>query len=187
MRRLQITTVLLLGTMAAFLTGCSKSPMSPDLSSRGGAASMAGFQIDDPPAPVDGGIPAEAKGTFDSTSEGRLTVGRFTLDLHKNTLQMPATITLRVSSEDATDVEIEVVPAEANDFQVAAELWANMSDLPDTDYSNTTFFSWENENWKDQEGSPHSNMQAMVAKMKHLSTSRVGTKSNKSETIQPAQ
>jgi hypothetical protein len=180
MRRFQITTVLLIG-MAAFLTGCSRNPVAPLSNPANGGAQNMSIQTDEPGSTVEGGIGSEVTGTFSATDEARLTVGRFTLDLHKNTLKMPATITLRVASDDAMEVEIEVVPAEANDFQVPAELWANMSDQPETDFPNSTIFAWEQESWKDAEGSGHANMQAVVGKFKHLSTSRIGQKENKAE------
>src|SRR5262245_33449925 len=133
MRRFHITTVLLLG-LAAFLTGCSRNPVAPLSSPTQGGAQNMNIQTDEPDNPITGGLGAEFTGTFTPSDEAHLTVGRFTLALHKNTLKMPATITLRVASEDAMEVEIEVVPAEANDFQVAAELWANMADQPNADF-----------------------------------------------------
>jgi hypothetical protein len=135
---------------------------------------MQSGQVDDTPPSVDGGLPAEATGTFDTTSEGRLTVGRFTLDLHKLSLKMPATITLRVSREDATDVEIVVVPAEANDFRVPVQLSANMSDLPQTDYATEWMWYAEDGQWEEcTDVAAHPYQQNVVAHMTHLSNCRV--------------
>lgn len=180
MRRFQLITVLLLGTLAMFLTGCSRNPASPDLSVPvpGGAAPMA-INTDDSAPEVEGGTPSIVTQAFLAAEEGRLTVGRFTLELHKNTLRMPATITMRVSSEDAMEVEIEVVPAEAADLQVPAYLWANMSDQPTTDYSGITMFEWLGDAWQEMtDCTPHPREQNLMARRHRLGNSMVGDKLN---------
>jgi hypothetical protein len=186
MRRFQLTTVLLVGTLAMFLTGCSRNPASPDLSTptQGGAAPMS-VTTDEAPDDVQGGTPAQVTQAFLSAEEGRLTVGRWTLDLHKNSLRMPATVTMRVSSEDAMEVEIEVVPAEAADMQVPAYLWANMSDQPTTDYSGTTMFEWVGDAWLEMtDCTPHPREQNLMAKRSRLGNSMVGDKLNAAETAE---
>jgi hypothetical protein len=186
MRRFQLTTVLLLGAFAMFLTGCSRNPASPDLSSamQGGAAAMA-VTTDEAPDDVQGGTPAQVTQAFLSAEEGTLTVGRWTLTLHKNTLKMPATITMRVSSEDAMEVEIEVVPAEAADLQVPAYLWANMSDQPGTDYSAVTMYEWNTDTWEEMtDCTPHEREQNLMAKRARLGNSKVDARANNAEAIQ---
>jgi hypothetical protein len=176
MRRFRISTVLLLGTLTALLTGCSRNPMSPDPTGAAqDGAQMLGAQIEDLPADVGGGgSPGTATTALAVGSEGRLTVGRFTLDLHKNSLKMPATITLRVSSDDATEVEIVVVPAAANDFKVPVTLTANMGDRPGTDFATAWMEYSENGNWERcADVSTHTNHKTVVAKMKELSNCRV--------------
>ena len=187
MRRSSLTMVLLLGTLTAFLTGCSRNPVAPITAPmNGGAQSMEGIQTDDTPSDIEGGTSAVATVQILPTEEGRLTVGRFTLDLHKNTLKMHATITMRVASEDAMAVEIEVAPVEANDFQVPSELTADMSDQPNADLQSLTVYSWDGTVWQEAETSPHTNQGNLVAKMKHLANSSVANKPNKVETAQAA-
>ena len=112
--------------------------------------------------------------SFNVDKDARLTVGRFTLDLHKNSLRMPATITLRVSSEDATEVEIEVVPAAANDFKVPAKLTANMSDKPGTNYATVWMWTEQGGSWaKANSVSANSTQQNVVAHLKQVSHHRV--------------
>lgn len=186
MRRSSPLLVLLLGTLTAFLTGCSRNPVAPISSPIHGAESAAGIQTDDVPTDVDGGTPSIVTAQILPTEQGRLTVGRFTLDLHKNTLKMPATITMQVASDDAMEVQIDVSPAEANDFQVAAELTADMSDQPNADLQNLTVFAWDGAAWQDVEASPHTNRGNLVAKLKQAKNSSVGAKPNKAETAQAA-
>ena len=175
MRRFRISTVLLLGTLTALLTGCSRNPMSPDLTSAQGGAQLMGSHTEDTPGAIDGGSVAVAQTSLQMNTEGRLTVGRFTLDLHKNSLKQPCTIVMRVASEDAMEVELEVVPASANNFKVAADLTVNMSDHPNTDYMNTTVFSLNGTAWEMvPDVAAHPNQQSFVAKLKTLTAARVG-------------
>lgn len=174
MRRFQLSTVFLLGTLTALLTGCSRNPMSPEITGQGGAQMM-GAQTEDVPAGVDGGgTPGTATTALAVGAEARLTVGRFTLDLHKNSLKAPATITMHVASDDAMDVTIEISPASANNFQVAAELTANLSDQPGTDYLATTIYDWNGAQWvQGTDVSGHPNQQNVVSKLKTLGTHSV--------------
>ena len=184
MRRFTIPSVLLIGILAAFLTGCSKSPVAPmtSVAMDGGAPSV-GIQTDDIPPALDGGGAAEVTASFTQGDGGQLSVGRFTLDMHKNTLQMPATITMRISSADAMEVEIVVSPAEANDFQVPAQLTATMSDKPETDLQTTTMFYWEDAGWEASKAvAVQTGKQQLVAHMKHLSACRVADEANTAET-----
>ena len=174
MRHFRIPTVLLLGTLTALLTGCSRNPMSPDPTGAQGGAQMMGVQTDDSPVEAMGGMPGTATAALEVGAEARLTVGRFTLDLHKNTLKKPVTITLHVASENATEVEIEVLPADANNFQVAAELTANMSDLPGTDYNTAWMDYLGTGGWEPcVDVSTHPNQKTVVARMKQLTNCRV--------------
>lgn len=180
MRRFSLLPVLLLGTLTAFLTGCSRSPVATLTSSMEGPATPSGVQTNDDPSDYTGGQGATVTGSFTSGDEGQLKLGRFTLDLHKNTLQMPATITMRVASEDAMEVEIEVSPAEANDFQVPAQVIADMSDQPDV--RPLGMFYWEDAHWEQTQSVSHPNQQTVVAHMKHLSACRVADEQNTDET-----
>jgi hypothetical protein len=112
---------------------------------------------------------------LDANQAGRITVGRWTLDLHKNSLRMPATITLQVDSDDATDVHVVVVPAEANDFKVPVELFASVADLPGTDFDTAWMWYREGEVWEPcEEVAAHPNQQNVVARMQVLSDCRLG-------------
>lgn len=168
MRRFQIS-VLLLGTLA-LLTSCSRNPMSPDPSGGvPGGAQMAGIQVDDTPSGVDGGSTNVAQVSLQINKEGRLTVGRWTLDVHKNSLKMPATITMRVASDDATEVEFDVVPAEANDFKVAPKLYASLSDRPQTNWATVGMWSWVGGAWQPATGfSANETEKNVVAHLKRL-------------------
>jgi hypothetical protein len=147
-----------------------------------GGAQMSGIQTDDVPTDVTGGAAPIVTADFTSNDEGQLSVGRFTLHLHKNTLQMPAKITMRVTDEDAMEVQVEVSPAEANDFQVPAQLTADLSDQPETDYRRTTMFYWEHGIWEPSKAvAPHPNKQVLVAHMKELSNCRVAEEVNQGE------
>lgn len=176
MRRYQVTAVLMLGTLAIFLTGCSRNPVSPDLTSpaQGGASEM-GVEIHDTPTEVEGGVPAAVTAIFAADEAGRITVGRWTLDLHKNSLKMPATITLRVDNQDALDVHVEIVPAEAANFRVPAELSASLADLPQTNYETMWMWYLENGDWDEcADVAQHPNQQNVVARIDHLTSFRVG-------------
>lgn len=175
MRRFQFTTALMLGTLALFLTGCSRNPVSPDVTTPAHGVESMGTQTNDHPSDVEGGTPSELTASFSPASGGRLTVGRWTLDLHKNSLRMPAQITLRVLDDAATEVEIEVVPAEANDLRVPAELSATVVDMPETDFDSAWMYYWNGSAWEAcVEVSAHPNQQNVVGRMQQLANCRLG-------------
>lgn len=177
MRRFQITTVLMLGTIAMFLTGCSRNPVSPDVTMPTPGAEVMGTQTQDQPAEVEGGTPSELTASFSPASGGRLTVGRWTLDLHKNSLRVPAQITIRVLDDAATEVEIEVVPAEANDLRVPAELTASMADLTGTDYTSAWMWYEQGGVWEEcADVAAHPNQQTIVGRMQQLAKCRIANR-----------
>lgn len=181
MRRFSLTTVLMLGALTAFLTGCSRNPVAAISAPMDGSAQpMVGIQTDDDPSDVDGSARRMVTAQVLPSEDGQLQVGRFTLDLHKNTLKMPATITMQVLSEDAMEVQITVTPAEANDFQVPAQLTADMTDKPEADFQNFGMFYWEDWGWEQTPaGREHHN--TLVAHMQHLSACRVAEEANTSD------
>ena len=125
-------------TLAVTLTSCSRNPVAPstDLSAPAGAGSAAVSVVPEtPPADGDGGTPSSRTETFVATSEGVMTVGRWTLWFRKNSLTMPATITMRVTDPEAMDVQIDVQPAAANNFASPVVLTANVSDVNGYDYT----------------------------------------------------
>ena len=176
MRRTQLSTVLLLGTLTVFLTGCSRNPVAPDLTSPldGGASSLAGGQTDDAPVSIEGGVSNVNTATFNPSDEGVITAGRWTLTLHKNSLKMPTTITLRVADENSMEVEVVVTPASANDFKVPVELTASLNEFPVSAFDNLTMFYWDGA-WEEVlDVASHPNQKNVVARMKQGATCRVG-------------
>jgi hypothetical protein len=145
MRRTNATTAVLLGTLALLLTGCGRNPVSPQLTAPGdfGSSSFGGTQTEDPAPPMESQPGATAALSVAANGEGSVTVGRFSLKVHKNSLRRAASITLTVASPDAMQVEITVTPAEANDFQVPIELVADLSDRPDLNLDNQTLYWWD--------------------------------------------
>ncbi len=176
MRMSPLSPVLLLGAMAVFLAGCSRNPVSPDVSfpAGPGAESLAGVQVEDPPAPIEGGVGATSSVSLEAGQEGSVTAGNFRLVLHKNSLRMPATITLTQPNPNVMEVQVEVVPAEANDFQVPVVLVADFSDDPACDIDTQTLFWW-NGAWEQantvavQHGS-----RSLTARTQRLANSKAG-------------
>ena len=164
MRNGSLHSALLIATLAIFLTGCSRNPVAPTTgaSIAPGAGTAVISQLPDDPPPADGGTPGFRTVTLTATDEGVVIVGRFTLWIRKNTLRMPATITLKVADAEATECEITVSPAEANDFRSPAVLTANTSDIPGFDYNTGTFMVF-NGNWQwATDASSHPNQENVV-------------------------
>jgi len=150
MRHGSLLSAVVLTTMAISLTSCSRNPVAPtpDVSGAAGAGTAAiSIMPGDTPAP-DGGTPGSETQSYLATSEGTMTVGRWTLWFRKNSLTMPATITMHVSDPEAMDVQISVSPPEANNFQSPVVLTANMSDVPDFDYTTGTMAVWNGSDWQ---------------------------------------
>ena len=164
MRNGSLPTAILIATLAIFLTGCSRNPVAPTTGASiapGAGATVIGEIPDDPP-PADGGTPGFRTVTLTATDEGIVNVGRFTLWVRKNSLRMPATITLRVEDAEATECEISVSPAEANDFRSPVVLSANTSDIPDFDYATGTFMVFTSDWQWATDASSHPNQQNVV-------------------------
>jgi len=186
MRSIRVLTALMLGTLAMFLAGCSKSPVAPEtsMSGRPGTESSGvNTREEEPAPPQSGGTSNTATATLAVGSEGSITVGRFTLRLHKNTLKMPTTFKLHVANESATEVMIELSPPEANDLQVAGELSANVSDLPGFNYDTATIQLWDGSWVEAEEVSSHPNQQNVVARVHQLSMARLAEKVGKKNAV----
>jgi len=171
MRKPTLHSALLLAAITMTLTSCSRNPVAPDASvtDRPGTTGTANFDEQDPAPETGGGLPGTVTVPLLAGEEGLLTVGRFTLWIHMNSLKMPATIKLSVANPEAMECAIEVSPPQANDFQVGVHLIANLSNVPAVDYSTETMFYW-NGGW--QQGtdvSAHSNQQNVVAHFHQLS------------------
>ena len=149
MRHNSLLTAVVLTAMTAFLTGCSRNPVAPTVGpgAPGAGTMVIGTVPDDPQVP-DGGTPSSRTESFLATSEGTMTVGRWTLWFRKNSLTMPATITLRVSGPEAMDVQIDVQPPAANNFAAPVILTANVSDIAGFDYTTGWMSTWSGGNWQ---------------------------------------
>jgi len=181
MRHGSLLSAVVLTTLAVFLTGCSRNPVAPttSLSGAGGAGttSVSKDPGGDQPPVADGGTPSSETESFLATSEGTMTVGRWTLWFRKNSLTMPATITLRVSDPEAMDVQIDVKPPAANNFASPVVLTANMSDVQGFDYTTGDMQVWSNGDWqslpKNASASSHPNQQNVVAHFTTLANTLV--------------
>jgi len=181
MRNGSLYSAMLIATLAIFLTGCSRSPVAPiiDTTSAPGAGSTAIGEIPDDQPPVDGGTPGWRTVTLSATDEGVVNVGRFTLWVRKNSLRMPATITLKVLNAEATECQIDVSPAQANDFQQPVILTASTSDLADFDYATGTLMVFDG-NWQwATDCSSHTNQQNVVGHFTHLSNVKLSSGNDK--------
>jgi len=171
-----LLSAVAIATLAAFLTGCSRSPVAPTTSIQQGGVGPAavGVTPDDPPPVTAGGTPMARVVTLTATDEGDVVVGRWTLRIRKNTLTMPTTIKMTVTDPEAMSVHFEVSPPEGNAFQQPAVLTANLSDVPGVDYSSWTMFKW-NGDWQAEGGaSSHPNQQNVVDHVVSLGDYMVG-------------
>ena len=181
MRNGSLYSAMLIATLAIFLTGCSRSPVAPiiDTTSAPGAGSTAIGEIPDDQPPVDGGTPGWRTVTLSATDEGVVNVGRFTLWVRKNSLKMPATITLKVTDEEATECQIDVQPAAANNFQSPVILYANTSDIANFDYSTGTMMVL-NGSWQfASDCSAHPNQENVVGHFTTLSNVKLANSNGK--------
>jgi hypothetical protein len=173
MRNLNLSVAFLIGTLA--LTGCSRNPVAPQsvVPTDPSATLGRGVQINDPEAPQAGEAGAVGTIHVESMDAGVLTVGRWTLTIHKNSHIDPATIQMTIRDPQAMDVEITVTPASANVFQVPVELVANCTDQTNMIMTDQTIYFW-NADWQPapdvtvQEGS-----MLIKAKANQLTNARV--------------
>ena len=179
MRNGSLLPAVVLTTMAVLLTGCSRNPVAP-VADPSGAAVVGSAAVSkdpsDPPPTADGGTPGSERQSFVVTSEGTMTVGRWTLWFRKNSLTMPATITMRVSDPEAMDVQIDVQPPAANNFNSPVVLTANMSDVQGFDYSTGDMQVWSSGGWQSlppKTAAAHPNQQNVVAHLTTLSNTMV--------------
>jgi hypothetical protein len=174
-----LLSAVLTAALAAFLTGCSRNPVAPTTEAPA-AGSSAVVQLPEPNPPIEGAPGATGAVTLQVGQSATLTAGRFSVYLHKNTLNYPITVTMWVASPTATSVEFTVSPSAANDFQVPAMVTADFSDMPSLDLSNQTMYYWDGV-WEVPEGvSSDQGAHTITAPMKALSTCKVaqGPKGN---------
>jgi hypothetical protein len=185
MRHSSLLTAALIATLAVGLTGCSRNPVAPTIDTTvAPVAGTMGVSLDPEDAPpVDGGTPLMRTVALDITAEGVITVGRFSLEVRKNSLKNPVTITLWVTDPEALEVQMEVSPPGA-DFQSPLILTANMSDVQDFDYETGTMLGWDNGNWVELDrAAAHPNQQNVVGQLDHAATCKVGTGGGKKNKI----
>ena len=175
-------SAVVIATLAVFLTGCSRNPVAPAAGTTG-APEMGPLSVSVDPdgtPPSDGGTPLARTISLTATEDGVAVVGRFTLWVRKNSLKMPTTITLRVTDPEATDCQIDVSPAEANDFRSPVVLYANVTDLPGFDYSTGSLMTWDGNTWQwSTDTSSHPNQQNVVGHFSSLANTRVSDGADK--------
>jgi hypothetical protein len=175
MRHGSLLPAILLTTLALFLTSCSRSPVAPSVDTsaiRGAGNTAVSVDPTDVP-PSDGGTPLTRVQTLTASEEGVLVVGRWTLYVRKNSLKMPATITMHVVDPEAMEVDFDVQPAAANNFSQTVFLTANMSDVGGFDYSAGGLLSWNGSAWTKATYSSHQNQQNVVGRFSSLGNTMV--------------
>jgi len=173
MRYGSLLSAVVLTTLAIFLTGCSRNPVAPSSTVGAPAAAPAAVSVDPTDAPPsDGCTPLTRIQTLATTDEGLLVVGRWTLYIRKNSLKMPATITMHVVDPEAMEVDIDVQPAAANNFGQTVFLTANMADVGSFDYSAGGLLTWDGA-WVKSSYSCRQNQQNIVGRFSKLANTMV--------------
>ena len=172
-------------TTAVLLTACSRNPVAPtvDPSAAPGAGTSAVSTVPDDPPPSDGGSPLWDAVQIDATGKSSLSVGRFTLQIRKNSLRMPATITLRVTDPKSMNIQIDVQPPAANDFRQPVLLTADLSDVQGFNYSTGTMMYWSGSWQQATDVTANAGQQNVVAALKQLSNCKVTDGSSNSGTL----
>ena len=149
MRRTPIHVMLIFAAMAAALTGCSRIPTAPSTEPAAAAAVAPGSapvvigQVEDPHSPGELGSSGFDTITLQVGQSGAVRAGRFTLFVHKNSVKVPATITMSQPDPNVMAVEFTVTPASANDFQVPVKLVEDCSDESPATVQSETAFWWD--------------------------------------------
>jgi hypothetical protein len=147
MRNFNLSAAVLIGALA--LTGCSRNPVAPQVvvPTDPSATLGRGIQTDEPEAPQGGEAGMVGTIHVEAMGAGVLTVGRWTLTIHKNSHIDPAMISMTIRDPQAMEVEIQVSPASANVFQVPIELVANCTDQTNLIMDDQAIFFF-NEGWE---------------------------------------
>ena len=178
MRKTNLTLALLLTASTLALTGCSRNPVAPEVnapSDPGAGTTVVGGHTED----QDPGVVGEGGATralhVEANEAGVLTVGRWTVTIHKNSHLDAATVAMTVTDPEAMEVQIEVTPASANVFQVPIELTADCSDQVNLVPSENGIFVWNGAwTWADDQTSQDGSL-IFKAKTIHLTSAKVGT------------
>src|SRR5262249_46906101 len=145
MKSTRVVLVLLAAAAAFGLVGCSKAPTAPIV--KPGATPNV-IQEGDPGAPGDGRGGAVGDAFIPGGEPGLVKAGRFKLVIPRNALKMDAHIVLIQPDPDAMNVEFEVTPVAANDFQVPVTLIADCSDEKASDVQNESLWWWDAGGWQ---------------------------------------
>jgi len=179
MRNFNLHSALLLAATMLALTGCSRNPVAPDPTgstiSGPGATSM-GLGETDGPVDNSGGNPNQTEQALLVGEGTTLVVGRWTVEVHKNSLTMPATIRVSVADAEALSCNIEVFPPEANNMQVPVQVSCNLTNLSGIDYNTEWMYYWDGAWEEGDQVAAHPNQENVLAKLIHLSACRVGPK-----------
>ena len=172
------TLSLVLITIATLaLTGCSRNPVAPqtDLPTDPSASSSRGIQTEDPAPVVEGGPGATGSVYLEAHEAGVLSVGRWSLTIHKNSHLQAFNIAMTVTDPEAMEVTIEVWPASANVFQVPLELVADCSDQPNLLPSENGIFFWDGAWTLADDQNVQEGTMVFKAKTNQLASAKIGT------------
>jgi hypothetical protein len=183
MNRTPIHVTLVLAATVAALTGCSRIPTAPSPETSAAVAPASApvvlGQVDDPHAPGELGTSGLDTITLDVGQSGAVRAGRFTLFFHKNSLKMPATITMSQPDPNVMQVEFTITPAAANDFQVPVKLVADCSGQPQATIDTDTAYWWDGM-WVEADRKTVSQVgNTIVAQCQTLTTAKIDLKAGK--------
>lgn len=179
MRKHNATLALLLTASMLALTGCSRNPVAPDLNAPadpGASSSAAGGHEEDKDPGVVGEGGADGSLHVESMEAGVLTVGRWSLTVHKNSHIEASTISMTVPDLNSMEVMIEVSPASANVFQVPIELVADCSDQQNMVADQNAIFFLNGEWSMADDQTVQAGSLVYKAKVTQLMNAKVGTK-----------
>jgi hypothetical protein len=177
MRKPHHLIALLLTASTLALTGCSRNPVAPDVNAPAdpGASPMVGVREEEKEPVFVGEGGASGSMRLESGEAGVLTVGRWSVTVHKNSHIDAATIALTVTDPQSMEVQIEVIPASENLFQVPIELVANMSDQQNILLEEHAIQFW-NGGWEQAADMTwQMGESTLKAKTTHLTNARVGS------------
>jgi hypothetical protein len=153
MSRSSFTMLALFGAIALVSASCSQLPTAPTVDATlGRAGSDQGvLRTGDPDSPIVGQSGAINSITLAPGDSATLHAGNFTVVFHKNSLKQGATITVVQPDPNVMEVEFEVTPASANDFQVPVKVIADCSRDPLDQVQNETMYQWDGQ-WQEATG-----------------------------------
>ena len=175
MRNLHLSVAVLIGALA--LTGCSRNPVAPQVvvPAEPAATLGRGVQTQDPEAPQAGEAGLVGTIHVEAMGAGVVSVGRWTLTIHKNSHLDAAMVTLTVPDPQSMEVQIEVTPASANLFQVPIELVANLSDQTGLIMNEHTIYWWNGDWTADEAATAQAGSMLLKSKSTQLSSAKVGS------------